>query len=226
LPAAYGVTEQKVVQNQPVEPLAEQNRQQADEKQPSSGTVVVLKGTVGCGKSTYSANGKRLVEERGGKCLVVNTDIYARNRMDFTKEIIPLIRDQLVAFKANDHKDKVVIVDTCGERDYGKTLFTVDFSSWKFITVYVNLDRSDVPGYLAWSLRNVLLRGEFGPNDSFWLTPENFGQSGVYRCKKIHRQKSAALGLERYWKFDHVDINGLSVAASAYAAKVRPVYEF
>lgn len=57
-------------------------------------------------------------------------------------------------------------------REFNKFVFGVNFSSWKHVIVYVNLDR------------NVLMRGALIHTDSFWLTPANFGSIGIQRCKK------------------------------------------
>ena len=145
--------------------------------------------------------------------------------MDFVTQIIPLISSKLLEFSADECKDKVIIVDTCGERDYGKFIFGVNVTNWKFVTVYVNLDRSDVAGYLAWSLRNVLTRGEFGPNDTFWLT---VATSSVEKCKNIHRKKTNSLGIGKYWKFANINhARELDQLANAYEARLKPaVYEF
>lgn len=229
LPDAYqvasvvaSVTEQKVQQPTP-QPTPQPTLQPTP--QTNIGTVVVLKGTVGCGKSTYSTYAKRAVEARNGKCLIVNTDVYARTGMDFVTQIIPLISSKLLEFQADECKDKVVIVDTCGDREQNKFVFNVNFSNWKFVTVYVNLDRSDPAGYLAWSLRNVLLRGNFTANDMFWLTAAT---SSVAKCKDIHRKKTNPLGIGKYWKFSNVNhARELDQLANAYEARLKPaVYEF
>ena len=222
----HGQLEQKVQSQQPEQKVqSQQHGQPEQQSEQITGTVVILKGTVGCGKSMYADNAKRAIEARNGKCYIANTDIYARKNMDFVTEIVPHINRELTLFQRDECKDKVVIVDTCGDRDYGKSVFNVNFANWKFVTVYVNLDRGDPTGYLAWSLRNVLLRGNFTDRDTYWLTPAT---SNVSKCKEIHRKKANSLGLGKYWKFTNVyQASDLNQLADGYVRHLKPdVYEF
>jgi hypothetical protein len=154
-----------------------------------SGIVVVLKGVVGAGKSTYGEKVKELVEQLGGHCTVEGTDKYCKDGKSIT-EAIKLVNTALRNALTVDNQLNVVVIDTCGDRDNGKTFFDVTFDSWKKVLLWPNLDRKNLQGYLAWSLRNVLSRGTPSADGNFYLSPKT---AGVTVCADVHKRKTLAL---------------------------------
>ena len=158
----------------------------------NNNVVIVMKGTVGSGKSTFSeAIRKHVVGQLGGQCCVVGTDKYCKNGMS-TFSACRMVTNELTSFKQSARGQlSVIIVDTCGERSTtsSKSFFEVDFSSWRIVDFYPNLERSRLNGYFHWSLRNVLSRAKPGPNSNFYLNPS----AGVSLCQMVHHRKSTAL---------------------------------
>ena len=97
---------------------------------------------------------------------------------------------QLRQIMSNPNPFKVVIIDTCGDRDGGNNIFGVDFRGWKMIRVYPNYCAQRQRGYLIWSLRNVLLRPLPGSDAKYWLNPVT---AGLKTCIDVHRKKSISL---------------------------------
>jgi hypothetical protein len=184
------------------------------------GTLVIMKGTVGAGKTTYSAFIKRAVEARGGVCYVEGTDKYCV-KGDHMRTAVAKVATSLSQISACDNDDIVVVIDTCGEQSNGAIMFNTDFSGWKVAAVWPNLNRSDIRGYLAWSYRNVLRRVRTDVNSPYWLNPV---ETSVELCKSVHLKKVKALQLVK--KNDIINYNDLTMLdrdANAYeAAYIRP----
>ena len=85
---------------------------------------------------------------------------------------------------------KVCIIDTCNEHESGNKYLNIDFTGWKKIIVWPNLDKNNMEGYLAWTLRNVLRRKIPGPSDNYYLNPE---KAGYQVCINVHKKKNRAL---------------------------------
>ncbi|XWV24536.1 P-loop ATPase/GTPase-containing domain protein [Tupanvirus deep ocean] len=156
------------------------------------GTVVVLKGTVGAGKSTYSAKMKERIEEMGGQCVVVGTDRYCKTGMSVPEAIMKVKEDLVKINDFDESKLLVVIIDTCGEKSTlnTKNFFDVDFTGWKILNAWPNLERSKMEEYLSWSLRNVLLRDKPREQDNHYLNPTS---AGIGKCVEVHQTKARAL---------------------------------
>ena len=183
----------------------------------NTGTVVVMKGTVGAGKTTYSEFIKQTVERRGGVCLTEGTDKYCV-RGDRVPDAVKKVENTLRSIQTNSNDDIVVVIDTCGERNNNNNFFNVDFTGWKIVSVWPNLDRNDILGYLAWTWRNILRRRHTELDSAYWLNPE---ESGVLTCKMVHIKKAKALKLvPKKVRFNY-DMNEqqLNEQADAYAAK-------
>ena len=154
-----------------------------------TGTVIIMKGTVGAGKSTYATALQKEVEKLGGYCISEGTDKY--NVMGVTgKAASQRVRQQLTRALQVTNPLKVVIIDTCGERPYDGRPFEVDFRGWKSLTVCPNYDAQKQPGYVAWSLRNVLLRQKTTQQSTYYLNP--YG-AGLKVCLDVHRKKCQTL---------------------------------
>lgn len=152
------------------------------------GVLVVMKGTVGAGKTTFSEKLQDHIKSIGGYCTNEGTDKYCKTGVP-TKTAAKMVGNELrKAFKVP--KDiNVVIIDTCGDRDSEHTTeyFGVNFAGWKKITVYPNYDEKMFKGYLSWSLRNVLNRGIVDKTTNYYLSPMG---AGVQVCLDVHKGKS------------------------------------
>ena len=160
----------------------------------TNGILVIMKGTVGSGKSTFTSKLKELCDEKGIVCIIEGTDKYCKTGMS-VRVAIPLVTKALLS--TNDvpsDKPVIICIDTCGEQSKPETtkFFDVDFSGWNRKDVYVNLNRNKLDGYLAWSLRNVLRRGAVTSESNYWLNPVG---ASVQVCIDVHTKKSNSLEL-------------------------------
>jgi len=185
----------------------------------TKGTLVILKGTVGSGKSTFADRAKKVVEARGGYCVVEGPDRYCQSMSP--QSACQKVTQQLNVALRYPAKDKVVIVDCCGERSNGLNVFNVNFVNWKRVEVWPNLNRDDLEGYAAWSLRNVLLRKKPKKNDNHNLNPESAGEK---TCIDVHRKKFEALfGGKAAKKLNlaYSTVDTLAGESNRYAATIK-----
>jgi len=155
------------------------------------GTLIIMKGVVGCGKTTFSEKLKVLVESAGGYCVIEGVDKYCKTGMA-VGQAVNCVRDVLQKAKEFDHEKKVIIVDTCGEKGGQNTdiYFDVNFGGWKKVIIWPNKINGYETEYLAWSLRNVLQRGPSTDTSNYWLNPD---KASVSTCIDIHKKKAFAL---------------------------------
>ena len=185
-----------------------------------TGTIVIMKGTVGAGKTTYSAFIKQEVEKRGGVCLTVGTDKHCVRGMR-VPDAIQKVREELMSVANINNDDIVVVIDTCGERSHKNNMhdvFGVNFTDWKIVNVWPNLNRSNVAGYLCWTLMNVMLRQRTAVDSQYWLNPAEAGQDV---CRDVHKKKAKALGLlPKNSKLDNMA--EVKRMAEEYANNIKP----
>ena len=106
-----------------------------------TGKLVILKGVVGSGKTTVAEQIKKQVEARGGRCWIEGTDKYC-SKGDDPKTAVGHAGEHLREALASDAKDKVVVIDTCGEHNNGKkqmNYFGVVFKGWEKIDLAPHL---------------------------------------------------------------------------------------
>lgn len=149
--------------------------------------VLIMKGTVGAGKTTISALIKSKVESQGGHCIVVGTDKYCQLGYT-TQQAIQKIKTDLLALNKVENDFIVVIVDTCGERSGGDAIFDIKTPGWKKVSIFPNYEKGRTSQYMAWSLRNVLKRVVDTPD--CYLKPCG---AGVSTCITVHTKKAQAL---------------------------------
>lgn len=163
-----------------------------------TGVVVVMRGTVGAGKSTYSEMIREQVVRAGGYCVVEGTDKYCKTGKTPIQAVAIAGRSLRAALDVNNPL-KVVVIDTCGERDSGSTYFGVNFATWRKVVCWPNFvvregktapDCVDIQGYLAWTLRNVLGRGDVTADANYYLSPKG---AGAAVCVTVHTKKASAL---------------------------------
>jgi hypothetical protein len=153
------------------------------------GFLVCLQGTVGSGKTTYAAALQHAIEAKGGYCINENTDKYCVAGYS-TQDACQMVGQHLQPALTSDKPLKVVIVDTCGDRINISNVFGHNFQGWKMIKVQPNYARDQQKGYLAWSLRNVLLRSAPTKDSNYYLNPV---RAGVLVCVNVHRKKAEAV---------------------------------
>lgn len=150
--------------------------------------LVVMRGTVGSGKTTYSNAIQKKVEELGGVCINEGVDKYCRTGIQ-TQQAVNLVANELNKIPTIQNDLLVVIIDTCGEKQ-SNVIFDYDFSAWKKVVVTPNFDQKNISGYMAWSLRNVLSRPLHTMNTPFWLNPKS---ATVKVCVDVHLNKCKKL---------------------------------
>jgi len=185
------------------------------------GKLILMRGTVGCGKTTSALVIQKTVEDRGGVCYVEGVDKYTSQGMPFNLSA-GKVTEALRTISQCRNDDIVVIIDTCGDRPFKGTMFEVDFSGWEVHNVYPNYDKTDLKGYLAWSLYNVLNRPRPTPGCNFSLSPTIVG---INKCRTIHQQKAKAVfpHMKNEWNFHKATLESLRPAANRYLSKLPPV---
>jgi hypothetical protein len=151
--------------------------------------LVLMKGTVGSGKTTYATALREAVEAVGGHCVSEGTDQYCVNGHSI-QDACQMVTTQLRSVFSVTNPLKVVIIDTCGDRNNGSNVFGVNFQGWKMITVQPNYTREKQREYMAWSLRNVLQRPRPSQDSKYYLNPVT---AGVQTCVSVHRKKGEAI---------------------------------
>jgi hypothetical protein len=150
--------------------------------------LIILKGTVGAGKSTYAGELQRQIEAKGWTCLSEGTDKYSRIGST-NKQASDKVHQALSQSKKITN-NLVIIIDTCGERTNSSTIFGYCFTGWETHTLWPNyrcdFDEQMQLKYLKWSLSNVLNRPSYSPSSNYYLNPESVSLS---LCIKIHRDK-------------------------------------
>jgi hypothetical protein len=133
------------------------------------------------------------------------------------------VKEALLKVAEIKSDDVVVVIDTCGEHTRNKSTkaFDVTFNGKRF-DVWPNLDKNNIRGYLAWSLRNVLQRGSCTPDSNYWLCPAG---AGAQTCIDVHKKKAKALLRQdefKHWQFAGANVVNLSGLADDYAKTLKP----
>jgi hypothetical protein len=157
----------------------------------SKKVLVIMKGTVGSGKTTVSRLLQEEVEKIGGVCINESTDKYCKTGLH-VKEAANRVNSVLRGISRINNDLIVVIIDTCGEgeRYTGNSIFGYSFDGWEIHRITPNFDESKIRQYLCWSLYNVLNRPLHSASTNYWLNPES---ASVDICKKVHTDKAKAL---------------------------------
>lgn len=155
------------------------------------GILIVMKGVVGCGKTTFSEKLKTLIETAGGYCVIEGVDKYCKTGVHIS-QAVNCVKDVLHITKNLNHDKKVIIIDTCGEKSGPNVdiYFDINFAGWKKFIVWPNKINGREIEYLNWSLLNVLQRGPVTATSNYWLNPD---KASVSTCIDIHKKKAWAL---------------------------------
>ncbi len=189
-------------------------------KNGKTGTLLILRGTVGSGKTTYAERISNVVKARGGYCMIVGTDKHTKTGLSPQQAVENVIRE-LSTISTIENDDLVVIIDTCNDTTTATkniNIFKTNFEGWKTVIEWPNYNRNDRKSYMAWSLYNVLLRGEPNSNTSFYLSPYG-GKTQL--CKDVHQKKCKNLfGKNVEWNFSNDTVDSLKMRADAYAVSL------
>lgn len=156
-----------------------------------------LIGITGSGKTTTSEKIIKLIENKGGKVLVVSADKWSKQNYK-GHQLQNQILNEIEEFDSKPYKLKVIVMDLCNENGVDKYSFGFNFNNYQDINFYPNLvvdkfnkiDKFDE--YECWCLNNVLSRPLHNSDTNYWLNPVS---AGVETCIKVHNSK--ALGVAK-----------------------------
>ena len=183
----------------PFSPSVEPLRQHQHQHQASAtsnnlqvkGTLITLRGTVGCGKSTYAQHIQTHCIANNIHCLIEGVDKYSQQGDPFN---VALSKIKANILNLNSIKDQpiVLIIDTCGEKFNPTDVFGINFKNtgWTIIKHSPNYFNGDLENYLSWSLRNVLQRSIYTSSTPYYLNPVS---AGLQTCIDVHIKKAQAL---------------------------------
>ncbi len=180
--------------------------------------LVLMKGTVGAGKSTFSRELQNAVEKIGGYCFNEGTDKYCCQGYT-TPEACKMVTAELKKLETIENPLVVVIIDTCGDRNNSDVIFDIDFRGWKKIAVLANYNKDRQKQYLSWSLRNVLNRSLHSGTSNYYLNPVS---AGVNVCVDVHHKKAIAIFGKKTQKVSYGNtresvLKDITTAADEYA---------
>ena len=154
------------------------------------GTLILIRGTVGSGKTMYATKIQQIIENMGGICINEGIDKYCRTGI-LINQAISLIIQELNKIPTIDNNLLVVIIDTSDENIRSNLIFGYNFSGWNKINVSPNYNHTqNIIQYLSWSLRNVLNRSSIDNNNTYWLNPID---TNISTCINVHHTKAKKL---------------------------------
>lgn len=185
--------------------------------------LVVLKGTVGCGKSTFAANLKQEAESRGFVVFVCSPDKVCVERGCDMRQACTIVSETLGDFIAQKDPKQLVIVDTCNENTHKKTevIFGCKFGPRHIILVNWT-DGCSLEQYLAFSLHNVLSRPAHSRDSNFYLNPVTASRDV---CISVHRKKATTVFSAKKVKQAYPQITALPALHAQYSAAL-PSFDF
>lgn len=228
---SYAVSIQPVAESSSGAMAASSSTQISVSTQDEKRYLITMRGTVGAGKSTFSEIIKKQVEAAGGVCCVEGMDKYFNQGMDSSsgESVIKSNFSKLATFFSSL---KVVVIDVCNERDTdpkNMRYFGYDFAGWTKIVCTPNCNKQNLPGYFAWTLRNVLNRklegGQTATDVNWCLGPD---RAGISVCLNVHKKKAVALfkvNAKSFPNYSASSVAGilelLKVHADAYATTLE-----
>ena len=164
--------------------------------------VIILKGPVGCGKTTMtkkivdilSVRGKVHVVSNDAKTVkLIKSGVHPKAAGGQASKLVASDLSNFIIQSGN----KFVIVDICNEKHTDGTVFGISMPTtiWAYSTMYVNINPDTTPtpmfnNYFAWCLLHVLTRTKNGMGDDYWLNPES---TSFHLCKKVLIDKANTL---------------------------------
>ncbi len=185
--------------------------------------LILLEGTVGSGKTTWSIECETQLKKNNYTVINESTDNYCKQGIDMKKAVYSITQSIISKHRPNKC---VVIIDTCGITDSwkqvsgatitGNKIFNCMFENYKIHLVRPNFT-SDVKGYLSWSLNNILSRSLHNKDTLYWLNPVSLN---INLCKKIHKDKARKVLGSSY--IDDYDPNDLNVINNFKKSLIDP----
>lgn len=180
----------------------------------SKRTIILFKGTVGSGKTTYANRIQKAIEDLGGVCINESIDKYCRTGMTIQNGV-ENVKEEFKKIDSIENPFVVVIVDTCGERSDVSNIFDHNFNGWKKIIITPNFNPAKFDQYMKWTLRNVLKRPMHTPTSPYWLNPTS---ASLETCMNVHLKKAGMVFSRKIKKMsDSKDINKILVDIEADA---------
>ncbi|HSA76176.1 MAG TPA: hypothetical protein VLE02_01405 [Nitrosarchaeum sp.] len=157
-----------------------------------NGIVVVMRGTVGCGKSYLSIMLRDAIMRKGGYCVVANTSKYLNLGLSVDDARKKVQNDLLTVNRIPQDKQVVVIIDSTDQKFNKKTtyFFDINFDNWVYYTLFPSFNKNNKEGYLKWSLMNVLQRRECVEGDTYVTNPITYS---LRNCLTTHHNISRQL---------------------------------
>ena len=148
-----------------------------------------LIGITGSGKTTTSEKIIKIIEDKGGKVLVVSADKWSKQNYK-GNQLQNHILNEIKEFDSKPYKLKVIVMDLCNENGVDKYSFGFNFHNYIDINFYPNLITDKFDEYECWCLNNVLSRPLHNLNTNYWLNPVS---AGVETCIKVHNAKASSV---------------------------------
>ena len=148
-----------------------------------------LIGITGSGKTTTSEKIVKLIEDKGGKVLVVSADKWSKLNYK-GHQLQNQIFNEITEFDSKSYKLKVIVMDLCNQNGVDKYSFGFNFHNYLDINFYPNLVHDKFDEYECWCLNNVLSRPLHNNNTNYWLNPVS---AGVETCIKVHNTKASGV---------------------------------
>jgi signal recognition particle GTPase len=172
--------------------------------------LILMRGTIGAGKSTIAKQLHKKITDVGIKSIIISMDQYCKEGYDMS-QAANNIKNDIIEFSKNDDSRLVIISDLCNEKNPNlKNYFGINMMSWKPISFWANIHKvlklmtvEEKYNYLAWSLYNVLNREIHNKDSLYFLNPVHFGFG---KCIEIHKRKYETLlnlGKNKMDLFDH-----------------------
>ena len=148
-----------------------------------------LIGITGSGKTTTSEKIIKLIENKGGKVLIVSADKWSKQNYK-GNQLQNQIQNEIKEFDSKPYKLKVIVMDLCNENGIDKYSFGFNFHNYIDINFYPNLVPDKFDEYECWCLNNVLSRPLHNLGTNYWLNPVS---AGVEICIKVHNSKASGV---------------------------------
>lgn len=145
-----------------------------------------LIGITGSGKTTTAEKIQKIIEDKGGKVLIVSADKWSKQNFKGSN-LQNQIFNEIKQFDIKPCELKVIIMDLCNENGISKNSFGFNFNAYTDINFYPNLIIEKFNEYECWCLKNVLSRPKHSTNSNYWLNPIS---AGVETCIKVHNLKA------------------------------------
>jgi len=149
-----------------------------------------LVGVTGSGKTTCTEKMNQIITANGGFVCIISADKWSKQGFK-GKDIANKVKNEIMTFDRLRHNGlKVVIMDLCNESGVAKKSFNFNFSEYKDLVYYPNMNKDMFKDYEAWCLNNVISRPIHDRNSNYLLNPVS---AGLNICIKVHNGKAGKI---------------------------------